>query len=67
MTPASRRTTWWGLGLGLILVLVVLGGMYFAGLAPLPFGQPKPKALCYVSPKNPQFYQGGAGQGPRRQ
>ena len=44
MTPASRRKNWWGLGL--ILVLVILGGIYFAGLVPLPFGQPKPKALC---------------------
>ena len=64
MTPASRRKTWWGLGL--ILVLVILGGLYFSGLVPLPLGQPKPKALCYVSPKNPNYI-GGAGQGPRGQ
>ena len=53
MTPASRGKTWWGLGL--VLVLVILAGLYFSGLVPLPFGQPKPKALCYVSPKNPNF------------
>jgi Cu(I)/Ag(I) efflux system membrane fusion protein/cobalt-zinc-cadmium efflux system membrane fusion protein len=62
MTPASRRTTWWGLGL--ILVLVILGGIYFAGLAPLPFGQAKPKALCYVSPKNPQYIKEAPGKDP---
>jgi Cu(I)/Ag(I) efflux system membrane fusion protein/cobalt-zinc-cadmium efflux system membrane fusion protein len=62
MTPASRRTAWWGLGL--ILVLVILGGIYFAGLAPLPFGQAKPKALCYVSPKNPQYIKEAPGKDP---
>ena len=62
MTPASRRSTWWGLGL--VLVLVILGGIYFAGLAPLPFGQPKPKALCYVSPKNPNFIKEAPGKDP---
>jgi Cu(I)/Ag(I) efflux system membrane fusion protein len=62
MTPASRRTAWWGLGL--ILVLVILGGIYFAGLAPRPFGQPKPKALCYVSPKNPNFIKEAPGKDP---
>ncbi|MDP2046643.1 MAG: efflux RND transporter periplasmic adaptor subunit [Deltaproteobacteria bacterium] len=62
MTPASRRTAWWGLGL--VLVLVILGGIYFAGLAPLPFGQAKPKALCYVSPKNPQYIKEAPGKDP---
>jgi Cu(I)/Ag(I) efflux system membrane fusion protein/cobalt-zinc-cadmium efflux system membrane fusion protein len=62
MTPASRRTAWWGLGL--VLVLVILGGIYFAGLAPLPFGQPKPKALCYVSPKDPSFIKEAPGKDP---
>ena len=62
MTPASRRKGWWGLGL--ILVLVILGGIYFAGLVPLPFGQPKPKALCYVSPKNPNFIKEAPGKDP---
>ena len=62
MTPASRRKGWWGLGL--ILVLVILGGIYFAGLVSLPFGQPKPKALCYVSPKNPNFIKEAPGKDP---
>jgi Cu(I)/Ag(I) efflux system membrane fusion protein/cobalt-zinc-cadmium efflux system membrane fusion protein len=62
MTPASRRSTWWGLGL--ILVLVLLGGLYFAGLVPLPIGQPKPKALCYVSPKDPSFIKEAPGKDP---
>ena len=62
MTPASRRNTWWGLGL--ILVLVILGGLYFSGLVTLPLGQPKPKALCYVSPKNPNFIKEAPGKDP---
>jgi membrane fusion protein, copper/silver efflux system len=62
MTPASRRNAWWGLGL--VLVLVILGGIYLAGLAPLPFGQPKPKALCYVSPKNPNYIKEVPGKDP---
>jgi len=62
MTPASRGKTWWGLGLA--LVLVILGGLYFSGLAPLPFGQPKPKPLCYVSPKNPNFIKEAPGKDP---
>ena len=62
MTPASRGKTGWGLGL--ILVLVILGGLYFSGLVPLPFGQPKPKALCYVSPKNPNFIKAAPGKDP---
>ena len=62
MTPASRRKNWWGLGL--ILVLVILGGVYFAGLVPLPFGQAHLKALCYVSPKNPNYIKEAPGKDP---
>lgn len=62
MTPTSRSKAWWGLGL--ILVLVILGGLYFSGLVTLPFGQPKPKALCYVSPKNPNFIKEAPGKDP---
>jgi Cu(I)/Ag(I) efflux system membrane fusion protein/cobalt-zinc-cadmium efflux system membrane fusion protein len=47
-----------------ILVLALLGGLYFSGLAPLPFGQPKPKALCYVSPKDPNFIKEAPGKDP---
>jgi RND family efflux transporter MFP subunit len=62
MTPASRPKAWWGLGV--ILILVILGGLYFSGLVTLPFGQPKPKALCYVSPKNPSFIKEAPGKDP---
>ncbi len=62
MTPASRGKTWWGLGL--VLVLAILAGLYFSGLVPLPFGQQKPKALCYVSPKNPNFIKEAPGKDP---
>jgi len=62
MMPASRGRGWWGLGL--FLVLVILGGLYFSGLVPLPFAHPKPKALCYVSPKNPNFIKEAPGKDP---
>jgi RND family efflux transporter MFP subunit len=60
MSPSTRRGCW--LGLGIVLVLVILGGLHFSGLAPLPFGQPKPKALCYVSPKDPSFIKESPGK-----
>jgi RND family efflux transporter MFP subunit len=62
MTPASRGKTWWGLGLA--LVLVILGGLYFSGVVSLPFGPKKPQALCYVSPKNPNFIKAAPGKDP---
>ena len=62
MTPASRGKTWWGLGL--ILVLAILAGLYVSGLVSLPFGPQKPKALCYVSPKNPNFIKEAPGKDP---
>ncbi|OGR25549.1 MAG: hypothetical protein A2139_12695 [Desulfobacca sp. RBG_16_60_12] len=62
MTPASRGKTWWGLGL--VLVLAILAGLYLSGLVSLPFGPPKPKALCYVSPKNPNFIKEAPGKDP---
>ena len=62
MTPASRRNTWWGLGL--VLVLVILAGLYFSGLVPLPFGKAKAEGPLLCLAQEPQFHQGGAGQGP---
>ena len=62
MTPASRGKAWWGLGL--VLVLVILGGLYLTGVLHLNLGQAKPKALCYVSPKNPNFIKEAPGKDP---
>jgi RND family efflux transporter MFP subunit len=62
MTPAARGRGWWGLGL--VLVLAVLAGLYFSGLVSLPFGKVKPKALCYVSPKNPNYIKEVPGKDP---
>ncbi len=62
MTPASRRKNWWGLGL--VLTVVILAGLYFSGLVPLPFGKATPKPLCYVSPKNPNFIKEAPGKDP---
>jgi Cu(I)/Ag(I) efflux system membrane fusion protein/cobalt-zinc-cadmium efflux system membrane fusion protein len=44
------------------LVLVILGGLYFSGMVTLPLGQAKPKALCYVSPKDPSFIKEAPGK-----
>jgi RND family efflux transporter MFP subunit len=62
MTPASRGQAWWGLGL--ILVLGIVGGLYLFGVLHLNLGQAKPKALCYVSPKNPNFIKEAPGKDP---
>ena len=62
MSPPSRR----GLmsGLGLILLGTILAGLYFSGVVALPWGQGKPKPLCYVSPKNPNFIKEAPGKDP---
>jgi RND family efflux transporter MFP subunit len=60
MTSARHRKLWWGLGL--IPVLAVLAGLYYSGI--LPFGREKPKALCYVSPKNPNYIKEAPGKDP---
>jgi RND family efflux transporter MFP subunit len=62
MTPASRGSIWWGLGL--VLVLGILGLLYLTGVLHLNLGAAKPKALCYVSPKNPNFIKETPGKDP---
>jgi RND family efflux transporter MFP subunit len=65
MTPARRGKVWGGLGLVLGLALVVLGGLYLLGIVSLPFGREKPKPLCYVSPKDPNFIKAAPGRDPQ--
>jgi membrane fusion protein, copper/silver efflux system len=62
MTPASRGKGWWGLGL--VIVLGILGGLYLSGVLPVSLGKAKPKALCYVSPKNPNYIKETPGKDP---
>jgi RND family efflux transporter MFP subunit len=62
MTPVSRGKTWWGLGLVLVLGLVAV--LYLSGVLHLNLGAAKPKALCYVSPKNPNFIKEVPGKDP---
>ncbi len=64
MTPAARRKSGWFWGVAAVLSLAVLGGLYFSGHLTLPFGQGKPKALCYVSPKDPNFIKEAPGKDP---
>jgi RND family efflux transporter MFP subunit len=60
MSPSSRRGLW--AALALILPAAVLAGWYFSGVAALPGGHSKPKPLCYVSPKNPNFIKEAPGK-----
>ena len=62
MTPASRGKGWYGLGL--VLILGILGVLYLTGVLHLNLGHAKPKALCYVSPKNPNFIKEAPGKDP---
>jgi Cu(I)/Ag(I) efflux system membrane fusion protein len=62
MTPAARRKNWWGWGL--VLGVVVLAGLSYAGLVSLPWGKAGPKPLCYVSPKDPHFIKEAPGKDP---
>jgi len=62
MTPVSRGKGWWGLGL--VLVLGILGVLYLSGTLPIPLGKEKPKPLCYVSPKNPNYIKEAPGKDP---
>ncbi|MHB8069106.1 MAG: efflux RND transporter periplasmic adaptor subunit [Desulfobaccales bacterium] len=70
MIPSPRRSLFRGLGLGIVLCLLVLGGLYLAGyqfmhmgpsVAP---GQVDKKAICWISPKNPDFVQFQPGKDP---
>ncbi|MDP3181483.1 MAG: efflux RND transporter periplasmic adaptor subunit [Desulfobaccales bacterium] len=69
MKPSTGRALWWGLALGIILSLGVLAGLYQAGYrlmrhtAP-PAGPVDKKAICWVSPKNPDFIQDKPGKDP---
>ena len=62
MSPARRGGIWWGLGT--IVVLGVLVVLYFSGVLPLGQGKPEKKALCWVSPKNPNYIKEVARQRP---
>ena len=61
MSPARRGKIWWGLGA--IVVLAVLVILIFPGSCPGP-GQRKKKALCWVSPKNPNYIKEVPGKDP---
>jgi Cu(I)/Ag(I) efflux system membrane fusion protein/cobalt-zinc-cadmium efflux system membrane fusion protein len=62
MTPAARGKGWWGLGV--VLILGIIGMLYLSGVLHLNLGKAKPKALCYVSPKNPNYIKEAPGKDP---
>ncbi len=70
MIPSPRRSLFRGLGLGIILCLLVLGGFYLAGYHFMymgPSGAPgkvDKKAICWISPKNPDYIQFHPGKDP---
>ncbi|MGP8051656.1 MAG: efflux RND transporter periplasmic adaptor subunit [Desulfobaccales bacterium] len=59
MSRKGVGKVWWGLG---ILVLAALGLAYFSGVLPWAGGQAQKKALCWVSPKNPNYIKEAPGQ-----
>ena len=61
----SGRKTWWGVGLGAILTLGILGILYLSGMLPLvPSQKIDKKAICWVSPQNPDYIQHAPGKDP---
>jgi len=61
MSRARAGKVWWGLG---ILVLAALIFSYFSGALPWGRGQAEKKALCWVSPKNPNYIKEAPGKDP---
>ena len=61
MSLARAGKVWWGLG---ILVLAALVFSYFSGAPPWGRGKAEKKALCWVSPKNPNYIKEAPGQDP---
>jgi RND family efflux transporter MFP subunit len=68
MTPASRRSLWGGLVLGIVLVIAALAALYWAGFR---FVRPgagpaattaETKPLCYVSSTNKSFIRFSPGK-----
>ncbi len=70
MNPAPRGYLFWGLGLGIILCLLVVGGLYLAGYHLMYMGpaaapaKVEKKAICWISPKNPDYIQYKPGKDP---
>jgi len=61
MSPVSGKT-WWRLGA--ILVLAVLIIAYVAGSLPVGKTKEEKKALCWVSPQNPNYVKEAPGKDP---
>ncbi len=71
MKSATRSKFWLGLGLGIIICLAAGGGLYLSGYhfmympkAATPTTQEIKKAICWVSPKNPDYIQQAPGKDP---
>jgi RND family efflux transporter MFP subunit len=62
MSPARRGKVGWILGAVLVLALLVIS--YVSGVLPLGQGKEERKALCWVSPKNPNYIKEVPGQDP---
>jgi len=67
----ERRYLWRGLALGIILCLAAAGGLYLSGYhfmymgpSAAPTTQELKKAICWVSPKNPDYIRQVPGKDP---
>jgi RND family efflux transporter MFP subunit len=63
MTPAPKRQIWWSLGSGVILAVVILAILYGTGVI-FPHPKIKKEAICWVSPKNPNYIKEAPGKDP---
>ncbi len=59
MSRTGVGKVWWGLA---ILALAALGFAYFSGALPWGRGKAEKKALCWVSPKNPNYIKEAPGK-----
>ncbi len=64
MSPARRRKSWWVLGVGATLVLAALIFLNLSGELTWFQAKETKKALCWVSPKNPNYIQEAPGKDP---
>ena len=62
MSPARRGKVWWSLGAFVALAVLIIA--YASGVLPVGKAKEGKKALCWVSPQNPNYIKEAPGQDP---
>lgn len=62
MSPARRGKVWWSLGVLVALAVLIIA--YASGVLPVGKAKEEKKALCWVSPKNPNYIKEAPGKDP---